>query len=407
MGAAALLAGGQFHDRRPDERVAERQARGGLIGAHEAGAFGAFQALSPAVGGDRPDEAQITRPVQDGQEQQFVDRRGQRLDAGGEDRLQPTAQRQRGGKGSGDGTGQVAEGDGEFEQGERVTQGGVEQPPPHPRCHHGVAAGQQFCRRLFRQRLHARDGQVALVEEAGLACPARREEGHRKAGQAARHHAEHECAGAIQPRQVVDDEQQGLLRGGLLQQGQDRAGHEELRGRRPFAQAQGHVQSPGVQRAQVGQLGEARVEELVEGGEGDVGLELRAGRPQQPDPGAGGDAGGPIQQRGLSDARVARQQKRLPCSLGEPDDEQAQLLDLRLAADQFHRPGSRLIAACADPVHLPTFPCRLEHVQPAQCPDRKQRARGARPCPFGRSKSLPRTVLVLASRAGQPGWRPP
>jgi len=47
----------------------------------------------------------------------------------------------------------------------------------------------------------------------------------------------------------------------------------------------------------VGQLGEARVvEELVQRGKGDIDLELRAGRQQQPDPGAGGDRGGLVQQ---------------------------------------------------------------------------------------------------------------
>jgi hypothetical protein len=73
--------------------MAKRQACGGLLGAHETGAFGGSQALSFAVGGDRPDEAQIARAVQDGQEQQSVDRGGQRPDAGGEDRLQPMAER--------------------------------------------------------------------------------------------------------------------------------------------------------------------------------------------------------------------------------------------------------------------------------------------------------------------------
>ena len=71
------------------------------------------------------------------------------------------------------------------------------------------------------------------------------------------------------------------------------------------------------------------------------------------------------QQGGLSDARVARQQERFPSSLGDPADEQAQLLDLRFAADQFHWPGGRLIVACADPVHLPTLLYLPEHVQPA------------------------------------------
>lgn len=71
--------------------MAERQAFGGLVGTHETGPFGGSQALPIAVGGECPDEAQIARSVQDGQEQQLVDRGGQRLDAGGEDRLQPMA----------------------------------------------------------------------------------------------------------------------------------------------------------------------------------------------------------------------------------------------------------------------------------------------------------------------------
>ena len=46
VGVAALLAGRQLHDRRPDERVAERQPLGGLVGAHQAGPFGRAQAFS-------------------------------------------------------------------------------------------------------------------------------------------------------------------------------------------------------------------------------------------------------------------------------------------------------------------------------------------------------------------------
>jgi hypothetical protein len=148
--AAALLQGRKLHDRRPDQRMAERQACGGLIGTHQTGPFGRSQTSWIAVGGQRPDEAQIAGAVQDGQQQQLVGRGGQRVDAGGEYRLQPVAERQRRGQGPGHGAGQVAEGDRELEQRERVAKRGVNQPPPHPRCHRGVAAGQQFGRRLIR-----------------------------------------------------------------------------------------------------------------------------------------------------------------------------------------------------------------------------------------------------------------
>ena len=120
----------------------------------------------------------------------------------------------------------------------------------------------------------------------------------------------------------------------------------------------------------MGQLGEARVKELVQCGKGDIDLELRAGRPQQPDPGAGGDGGGLVQQGGLPHARVTRQQQRFPGSLRNPADELAQLLDLRFAAEQFGWPCGRLIVARAGPVHHPTFPCLPEHVQGGRCPAR-------------------------------------
>ena len=180
--------------------------------------------------------------------------------------------------------GQVAEGDGELEQGERVSQGSVEQPPPDARCHHGIPAGKQCCRRFIRQRLHPHDGQVSLVEEAGLAGPAGGEQAHRQAGETAGHHAEHECARAVKPRQVVDDQEQRLFLGRQLQESKDRAGEEELRWRLSLAQAERHVQGPGERRGQPGRLVEAGEQELVEGGIGEVRLELRAGRPQQPDP---------------------------------------------------------------------------------------------------------------------------
>jgi hypothetical protein len=76
----------------------------------------------------------------------------------------------------------------------------AEQSPLHARRHHGIAAGQQLRRRLFRQWFHARDGQVALVEEVGFPGPAGRDQGDRQTGKTAGHHAEHERACAVKPR---------------------------------------------------------------------------------------------------------------------------------------------------------------------------------------------------------------
>ncbi|MER6945891.1 hypothetical protein ABT294_17850 [Nonomuraea sp. NPDC000554] len=57
VGAAALLAGRQLHDRRLDQGVAEHQPFTGPISAHQTGAFSSRQAPAAPVGVDRPDEA--------------------------------------------------------------------------------------------------------------------------------------------------------------------------------------------------------------------------------------------------------------------------------------------------------------------------------------------------------------
>ncbi|MEV6503608.1 hypothetical protein [Streptomyces prunicolor] len=74
--------------------------------------------------------------------------------------------------------------------------------------------------------------------------------------------------------------------------------------RRAGAQAQRHLQCPGqlrLHRVQLIQFGQTGLEQLVQGGVRDVHLELRAGRPQHPGPGVGGEGGGMIEQSGLAD----------------------------------------------------------------------------------------------------------
>ena len=332
----------------------ERHPFRGLIGPHQAGPFGCAERVFPAVGRDRPDEAQIAGAVQGGQQQQFADRGGKRLRAGGKDALQPVAEGQRHREGPGDGARQVAERDRELEQRERVPEGRVEQLPSHPGRQHRVALGHQLRCRLVRQRRHQRDRQVSLLEEVRLPGPAGRQQADRQPGETAGDHAEHERAGAVQPRQVVDDEQQRLFLGRLLQERQDRGGDQELRWRRPHAQVKRHVQGPGEHGAELRHLVEAREEELVQGGIGDVRLELRSGRPEQPDAGVGGEGDGNAEQRGLSDAGIARQQQRVPGSGGGLAQEPSQPLDLRLAAGQVCRRAAARVVACAE-VHPPTF----------------------------------------------------
>jgi len=113
-------------------------------------------------------------------------------------------------------------------------------------------------------RRHPRDRQVSLLEEVGLTGPAGRQQAGRQAGETAGHHAEHERAGPVQPRQVVDHHQQRLPLGPPLKQRQHRGGDQQLRGRRPRAQVKRHVQRPGQHRAQLGHVVEARAQELVQ-----------------------------------------------------------------------------------------------------------------------------------------------
>ena len=157
----------------------------------------------------------------------------------------------------------------------------------------GQPAGQQLGRCFFRQRRHARDGQVALVEEAGSAGPAGGEQAHGKSGQAARHHAEHQGAGrssssAGRPRR----QQAAAAPWRPAAAGPGPCWPPGAAPGRSVAQAQGHVQGPGMQRAQVRQLGQDGGGGVGAGRRGRCCLEPVVVGAQYPHPGAAGEVGG-------------------------------------------------------------------------------------------------------------------
>ena len=87
---------------------------------------------------------------------------------------------------------------------------------------------------------------------------------------------EHERAGSIYPLQVVDDHQQGFLRGRLRQQRQSRVANHQLIGRWAIAQTQRHLERRALRWIQSFDFVKERVQNLIQPSEAEVGLEFRA-----------------------------------------------------------------------------------------------------------------------------------
>ena len=98
---APLIGGGQINDRRPDQRMPERDAAAAVVDTDEPGPFRRSQHARRRSqharrrsGGDGVEGGQVTSAVEDGCEQQVPGRRWQRLQPGGERRLEPAGQRE-------------------------------------------------------------------------------------------------------------------------------------------------------------------------------------------------------------------------------------------------------------------------------------------------------------------------
>ncbi len=84
-----LIGGGQINDRRTDQRMPERDPAAAVVEPDEPGPFGRSQRVRRPRDGDGVEGGQVASAVEDGGEQQLPGLRWQRLQPGGERRLEP------------------------------------------------------------------------------------------------------------------------------------------------------------------------------------------------------------------------------------------------------------------------------------------------------------------------------
>jgi len=145
------------------------------------------------------------------------------------------------------------------------------------------------------------------------------------------------AAGAVQPVQVVDDDEQRAARCRLAEQGQRCVQHRQAFRSRAGAKAERDLQRQPAGTRETAQIAGQRADELVQAGEADVRLVLHPAAPDHLEPGGGGHLRRRGQQGRLADAGLARQQQRRAIGTGlvEKRPEGGQLA---VAADQAAGP---------------------------------------------------------------------
>jgi hypothetical protein len=118
----------------------------------------------------------------------------------------------------------------------------------------------------------------------------------------------HGRAVAVDPRHVVDQHQQRTLGGDLAQQGQHHRRDDQRIQRRSRRQTEDLAEDVAMMGSEPVSTVAQWVEQLVQRGEADLGLELHPRGPQHPPTGRLGPHRRRVQQRGLSHPRVAAQQ---------------------------------------------------------------------------------------------------
>jgi hypothetical protein len=204
----------------------------------------------------------------------------------------------------------------QLKQGQRVALRRVKHPAPHPGIEAGEPCPHELGRRLVIQGLQLILRQAAPVEIAVRTGPAGDQESRPAAREPSRHEAQHADAGAVDPGQVIRDQQNRHSRGRVPQQRQRGVGHQQPVRRGPGAEAQGHPQGVPVGGAELVELVLQREQRLVEPGEADLSLELRAGHAQDHRPRRRCGVGQDVQQRRLAHAGIARQEQRTAADRG-------------------------------------------------------------------------------------------
>lgn len=164
-----------------------------------------------ATCGGRVQKAELTRTVQRHQQQQLPRGSRELSDPGGEQRLQPAAGRQRHRQRLKRGPLRIAQHRGQLQERERVALRLREHAIANIGCERGETRINEAASRLGVERPQLKLGKHNTVEEALFL----RTRGSEKADPAPRHPAscvaKHPGARPIQPRQIIDDQQQRTI----------------------------------------------------------------------------------------------------------------------------------------------------------------------------------------------------
>ena len=135
----------------------------------------------------------------------------------------------------------------------------------------------------------------------------------------------------VGPLHVVEDEEHRALLSGLADQGQEAQRDQEPVGRASAGHSQGDSHRVRLGFWQLVEQGEQRVQELVGGRVGEIGLGFHAGGAQDAEAGFGR---GLVEQRGLADAGYAAQEEHAAPRLARGLEQPLDARPLGGAADQ-------------------------------------------------------------------------
>ena len=178
---------------------------------------------------------------------------------------------------------------------------------------------------------------AGTVEKALLIDARGRQEPEPGAGGPARDERQHRAAGLVQPRQVVDHDQDRSGGARLREELQCRVGKRQPIRHRAAANPEGAVKCRAPLFSQPAQIAVQQGEQqLVQSGKAHVRLELGTSRAEQPQPARGGIRRGRLDQSGLPDAGLPGHHERAAVMRGMvdecPDDRDVAVTSYQLRA---------------------------------------------------------------------------
>jgi hypothetical protein len=344
VGRAPLGEPRSVVDGRAQQRMAEAQSR--AVGGKEARALGGVERVGghAEVLGRAQQRPHVAAVVDRGEKQELPCVLGERFDARHERPLDALVERQVDAQPRATAALVLGQHTGQLEQGERIAAGGADELLAHDRGQRAVEQGGGVG--------IAQSGEPQLRQPMRVELPcivlARCDEHRNRIGlQTPRHEDERVGRRAVQPVRVVDHAQQRLRVRGRREQAEDGHRDDEAVLHAVGRQPERAPQRGGLHvRQLVGPL-EDRPQQLVQPGEGQLGLGLHAGP---------GEHAHPFrachrmrQQRGLADSRVATQHEHTAARGPGGVEQLVDRLALAVSSQQHaptlrrHRLGTRLV----------------------------------------------------------------